>query len=149
MLDGARRPITRPASIAERWATYVFRACAAPGDLKTLEAWAECVGVSYSSLRESCSLLGIRPHDARDLARMLRAVMRSTLDDCPPSALLDVSDSRTLRALLERSGVTSSGCSGELSIEQFLDGQRFVPAGNAGLRSLRQMLAAAARIPSL
>lgn len=128
---------------------YVFRACAAAGDLKTLEAWAECVGVSYSSLRESCSLLGIRPHDARDLTRMLRAVMRSTLDDCPLSALLDVSDSRTLRILLERSGVAGGACAVEISVEQFLSRQRFVPTGNAGLRVLRKLLANASGIPSL
>jgi hypothetical protein len=149
MLDTARRPPSRPASTAERWAMYVFRACAAAGDLKTLEAWAECVGVSYSSLRESCSLLGIRPHDARDLTRMLRAVMRSTLDDCPPSALLDVSDSRTLRILLERSGVAGGACPVEISVEQFLSRQRFVPTGNAGVRVLRKLLANAGGIPSL
>jgi hypothetical protein len=123
MLDGARRPAVRPASTAERWAHYVFRACAAAGDLKTLDAWAACVGVSYTSLRETCSLLGIRPHDARDLTRMLRAVMRSTLDDCPPSALLDVSDSRTLRMLLERSGVAGGAWPVAISVEQFLSRQ--------------------------
>jgi hypothetical protein len=140
MLDDARRPQRPPESAAERWALYVFRACAASGDLKTLEAWAGWVGVSYSSLRESCSLLGIRPHDARDLARMLRAVMRSALDDCPPSALLDVSDSRTLNHLLQRAGVV--GARGpEISVEQFLGAQQFVPTGNAGLRVLRTLLA--------
>jgi hypothetical protein len=149
MLSGARRPPSRPTSTAERWAMYVFRACAAPGDLKTLEAWAECVGVSYSSLRESCSLLGIRPHDARELTRMLRAVMRSILDDCPPSALLDVSDSRTLRILLERAGVGAGACPVEMSVEEFLSRQRFVPTGNAGLRVLSKLLATAGGIPSL
>ena len=149
MLDHARRPIIRPASAAERWAMYVFRACAAVGDPKTLEAWAGCVGVSYSSLRESCSLLGIRPHDARDLTRMLRVVMRSTLDECPPSALLDVSDSRTLRSLLERSGVAAAAYPVEVSVEEFLSRQRFVPTSNAGLRALRTLLTSAGGRPSL
>jgi hypothetical protein len=140
ILDSARRPRRPPESAAERWALYVFRACAASGDLKTLEAWAGWVGVSYSSLRESCSLLGIRPQDARDLARMLRAVMRSALDDCPPSALLDVSDSRTLNSLLARAGVGPKARGSEISVEQFLGAQQFVPAGNAGLRVLRALL---------
>jgi hypothetical protein len=149
MLDSARQPRTPPASAAERWAMYVFRACAATGDLKTLEAWAECVGVSYTSLRESCSLLDIRPHDARDLTRMLRAVMRSTLDDCPPSALLDISDRRTLKSLLERSGVAARTRPSEISVDQFLSAQRFVPTANAGLRALRKMLASAGGVASL
>lgn len=143
LLAAARRPPGRPSSSAERWAMYVFRACGAGGDLKTLEAWAECVGVSYSSLRESCRLLGIRPHDARDLARVLRAILHSALDDCSPWVLLDVSDSRTLRNLLLRSGIDPGVRPGEVSIEQFLDVQRFVPDHNAGLRVLRELLAAA------
>lgn len=148
MPDSAARPSGRPSSTAERWATYVFRACAATGDPKTLDAWSLCVGVSYTSLRESCTLLGIRPHDARDLARMLRAVMRAPLEDCPPSALLDVSDSRTLRLLFERSGMTGAGLAAAIPVEEFLGRQRFVPAGNAGLRALRQLLAESGAIRS-
>ena len=144
MIHGARQPPLRPASAAERWAMHVFRACGASGDLKTLEAWAEYVGVSYSSLRESCRLLGIRPHDARDLTRVLRAVMRSALDDCPPWVLLDISDSRTLRTLLERSRIGAGVRPREISVEQFLSAQQFVPDGNAGLRVLRELLVSAA-----
>jgi hypothetical protein len=144
MIESARQARPRPTSAAERWAIYVLRACASTGDLKTLEAWAGCVGVSYSSLRESSSLLGIRPHDARDFTRVLRAVMQSALEDCSPWVLLDVSDSRTLRSLLERSGMSAAVQPGEISVEQFLSAQRFVPSGNAGLRVLRKLLASAA-----
>jgi hypothetical protein len=147
ILNDAGRPCASPASAAERWAMFVFRACASSGDLKTLHAWAACVGVSYTSLRESCRLLAIRPHDARDLTRMLRALMRSYVDECPASALLDVSDSRTLRALLQRAGADSSGRLADLTIDQFLMRQRFVAADNAGMRALRRVLASAAGTP--
>ena len=95
----------RPRSAAERWAMLVCKACESDGDPKTLEDWADCAGVSYSSLRESCRLLDIRPHAARDLVRVLRAVIRSHHHDCPPSVLLDVSDIRTLDNLLTRAGI--------------------------------------------
>ena len=45
-------------SIAERWAMHVLKACESDLDLKTLKLWAECAGVSYSSLRESCDWVG-------------------------------------------------------------------------------------------
>jgi len=57
---------------------------------------ATCAGVSYSSLRECCGLVGIRPHDARDLTRMLRAVIQSRRQGCAPDVLLDVSDTPDL-----------------------------------------------------
>ena len=50
-----------PRTAAERWAAYVVRACESEGDLKTLAEWARFAGVSYSSLRESCRMLGIPP----------------------------------------------------------------------------------------
>ena len=48
-----------PRSISERWALYVSKACEADGDLRTLGAWAAFVGLSYSSLCESCRLVGV------------------------------------------------------------------------------------------
>lgn len=58
-----------PRLIPERWALHVLKVCEADGDLRTLGAWASFAGVSYSSLCESCRLVGIQPLDARDLAR--------------------------------------------------------------------------------
>jgi CheY-like chemotaxis protein len=133
-------PMGRPRSAAERWALLVFRACQSDGDLKTLEDWATCAGVSYSSLRESCRLLDIRPHTARDLLRVLRAVIRSRLHACPPSVLLDVSDSRTLESLLTRAGILVEAQSGPVAVDHFLNAQRFVSNENEGMRVLRRLL---------
>lgn len=131
-LAGARG---RPGSAAERWALHVFRACESPRDLKTLEDWAAYIGVSYSSLRESCHLLGVSAHDARDLMRVLRAVLKSRLHRCRPEVLLDISDGRTLQKLLRRAGF-SAKAGDTVTPQQFLRDQLFVSREHAALRIL-------------
>jgi hypothetical protein len=130
--------IPPPRSTAERWAVRVFKAAQADGDLKTIADWATFVGVSYSSLCESCRLLGIRPHDARDFMRMLRALIQSRATGCQPEALLDVSDRRTLNRLISRAGF--GGRVSVSSIDDYLRGQRFVDGRNEGLAALRRLL---------
>ncbi len=129
-----------PHSIAERWAAHVLKACHADGDLRTLGAWASFVGLSYSSLCESCRLAGVQPLVARDFARVLRAVFRAQLTGCVIEELLDVSDRRTLRLLLSRAGLSAADVRHKVSIEQFLASQRFVASKNAGLQILRALL---------
>jgi hypothetical protein len=118
----------------------VLKACESRADIRTLDDWAACVGVSYSSLCESCRLLRIRPHDARDLARMLRAILASR-GQSDIGVLLDVSDTRTLKSLLTRAGL-NPGSNAPIFVEHFLERQQFVPAGNEGLNVLKQLLAA-------
>jgi len=131
----------QPRSAAERWALHVLRACDSDGDLKTLEDWATFIGVSYSSLCESCRLLGIRPHDARDLLRVLRAILRASAERCRPDVLLDISDRRTLHALFARAGLDAAAPDRTGSVDAFLDGQQFVRRDNEGLTVLRHQLA--------
>jgi len=129
----------RPRSAAERWARYVLKGCESDGDLKTLADWAKCVGVSYSSMRESCRLLDIQPRDARDLVRMLRVVIKSRLDHCPTHVLLDISDSRTLRTLMIRAGMDIRS-QANVTVENFLQSQRFIASENEGLWILHKLL---------
>lgn len=131
----------RPRSAAERWARHVLKACESEGDLKTLADWAKCVGVSYSSVRESCRLLDIQPRNARDLVRVLRAVIKSRYDHCSPKVLLDVSDSRTLGILMNRAGMGVTPLS-SVTVKEFLMSQRFIARENEGLRVLQQLLCA-------
>jgi len=136
--------ITTPRSTAERWAVRVLKASESDGDLKTIADWAMFVGVSYSSLCESCRLLSIRPHDARDFARILRVVIQSRANECQPEALLDVSDRRTLNRLIARAGIRLDEPNRFASIDEFLRRQQFVDANNQGLTALRKMLNGAA-----
>jgi hypothetical protein len=129
-----------PRSVAERWAMKVLRGCEADGDLRTLGAWAAAAGLSYSSLCEICRLAGVQPLAARDLTRVLRALMQSQAQGCCIGELLDICDSRTLNALMSRAAVDPRRRGGEVSVATFLASQRFVPATNAGLAMLRQLL---------
>ncbi|MGB2716710.1 MAG: response regulator [Vicinamibacterales bacterium] len=134
-------------SAAERWAWHVIRAIRADDDLKTLEDWSRHVGVSYSSLGEACRLMGIRPQDARDLARALRALLKSRLEGCAPEVLLDVSDRRTLKAFVARAGPEFLSEHHAVSVETFLETQNFVQPHNEGVRALVARLRAEASDP--
>jgi ActR/RegA family two-component response regulator len=146
LLTKLAAPILRaPRSVAERWALKVLKGCEADGDLRTLAAWAKVAGSSYSSLCEMCRLLGIQPLAARDLTRVLRALVKSHVDGGRIAELLDICDRRTLNALMRRAAVDPRRPGRETSVEQFLTSQCFVPVSNAGVTTLRTLLAAGRR----
>jgi ActR/RegA family two-component response regulator len=148
-LTETRTPGRQAGSAAERWAMHVFRACQCERDLTTLGSWAEFVGVGHTTLCECCRLIAIQPHNARDFARVLRAVMRSSSQafPSPPALFLDVSDRRTLKKLLHRAGLGAIADDDTVvSVEHFLERQGFVPYGNPGLRVLRLALTAHAQV---
>lgn len=115
-------------SAADRWVFNVIQGCLATDDPKTLRRWAEEAAVSYSTLRESCTLVGIEPHDARDLMRMLRAVLQMVTYGSALDTLLDTGDSRTLAQLIATAGFQSAADVQSASIARFFGRQRFVPA---------------------
>lgn len=129
-----------PRSAAERWALHVVRACESDGDLRTIEEWATVAALSRTSLCESCRLLDIRPHDARDLARFLRAVVNSPRRGLRIESMLDVRDRRTLRKLFERAGLDFKMQPGLVSVTIFLNQQQFVAHHNDGLTALRGLV---------
>jgi ActR/RegA family two-component response regulator len=134
--------IARPHSVVERWVYYVTRVCDASteGDFKTLQEWAHRVGVSYTSLCETHRLLGIRPLDGRDFARVLKALISAITHQCSAELLLDVSDRRVLRALAEKAGIDLQGQPSETSIREFIERQQFVAREHEGLRLVRRLL---------
>jgi DNA-binding response OmpR family regulator len=132
--------LNRPACVAARWAGYVLEACDSAEDLTTIDAWARNVGVSRSTLCACCEILDIQPRDARDLMRLLRALMQGRLRGAPPTSMLLVSDARTVKALLRRAGIPPGSGAWTPSIEQFLDSQHFVPDVNPGLCALRALM---------
>lgn len=124
---------------AERWARYVILASRAESDPRTLADWARAAGVSRTVLIDLCARLGVNPRHARDLARVLRLVLRSS-EPWDPESALDVADRRTLRNLLVRAGLAVPPRGSRPAPQQFLAAQRFVPQTNAGLVMLRQLL---------
>jgi DNA-binding response OmpR family regulator len=135
--------LRRPRSAAERWAGFVLRGCEADHDLKTIADWAAVAGVSYSALTENCRLVGIRPHDARDFLRMLRALFhqKGQLKDIEHG--LNVNDHRTMKALLARASLTGTRAGGAISLRAFIDGQQFVDPECEAVRLLINMIAEA------
>ena len=132
----------RPRSTAERWGLLVIAACRAERDLKTLQDWASFVGTSYTSLAELCRLVHMRPTDARDLTRVLRVMIQAPTHGYNLECLLDVSDRRTLRALLRRAGLSDWSAARHTSPSEFLRSQRFVDGNNPAIRLLKSFVSA-------
>jgi DNA-binding response OmpR family regulator len=129
-----------PHSSVHRWAHVVLQACDVESDPKTLNDWAHATGHSYSSLRELCRIVDVRAHDARDLARMLRAIVMARGSRCSPKLFLDVGDERTVRLLFRRAGLDPSRH--EVSLDDFFRQQQFVRFEHPGLQLLRELCSA-------
>lgn len=129
-----------PKSSAERWAWLVVRACDAQDDLSTLQEWASFVGLSYRSLTESCRLVGVSPHEARDFVRILRVLLQCGGRSENLELALIVSDQRTLKRLFRRAGFDSLHPIARLSPAQFLDQQQFIDPRHKVIDVLRRIL---------
>jgi len=133
------------ASSAERWAGHVIKGSCSNGDFRTLELWAKHLAVSYSTLCASCRIIGIRPHDARDFARVLRAIRRCLATRSAPAAFLDVNDERTLETLVQKAGVDLRSIPRHSILDEFLHRQRFIAPDNLGFQIVRSILASPSR----
>jgi hypothetical protein len=136
--------IDHPTSMAERWASYVVAACKSERDPKTLAIWARQVGVSYTTLSESCRLIDIQPRHARDFTRVLRIILMPAFDFRKLSSFLDISDMRTLDSILQTAGFGQhAAISHHISVRSFLDNQQFIVCENPGLLIIQDAFAAA------
>jgi len=129
---------------AQRWAKYVMDGSNAERDPKTLGEWARTIGVSYSSLGESCRVLDIHPHAARDLVRALRALKTAEIYCCRPEMLLDISDRRTRSGFIARAGAGFQSAAYLRDARYFLFHQGFIPLDNFGCRALFQLISTGA-----
>lgn len=138
---GAMPAVSPPASTAERWAHYVLGACRSEKDSRTIAIWAREIGVSYTTLCESCRLINVQPRQARDFARFLRIILMPSFDPRQLSTFIDISDRRTLNSLVRKAGLgTDAGPSNHISVFDFLRNQRFIPMHNPGLNVLCELL---------
>jgi len=132
-------PAFEPRSAVERWALFVLKAAYAEADPKTIGLWARLVGVSSSVLRESCRIVHVCPHDARDFARVLRAIYRSGRK-WRPEIDIDVADARTLRRLERRAGLSGLSNVAAPTVKEFLGCQHLIPSDNPVLLAVGRML---------
>ena len=133
--------IVHPTSMAERWASYVLGACKSERDPRTLGIWARQIGVSYTTLCESCRLIDVQPRHARDFTRVLRIIFFMPAFDLRKLAsFLDISDKRTLNSILQTAGMGQpAAISHHISVRSFLDNQQFIARENPGLMILRNV----------
>lgn len=136
-------------SAAERWARLVMRGRESPTDLKTMGDWARFVGVSASSLTELCRLLKIPPHEARDIARLLRAIRAAGPLGATLEAVLDIADRRTAKNLFARAGLAHDVSGTTMSAIAFVNRQTFVSPHHPAIRCLVSALTAPVRTDDL
>lgn len=128
------RPVVRkPGTSLEVWAHRVASISRSEADPTTIAEWARMVNVSRGALRSCCYAAGIGPRVALDVARLVRAVTLAEDSGWPAEAFLNVSDTRTIRALLRRSGLnTLDG----LSLLQFFAAQQLLQARSPHIQVL-------------
>jgi hypothetical protein len=95
--------------------------------------------VSRSVLCESCRILRVSPRDARDFARLLRAVCRSG-EQWRPETVIDFADTRTIKRLERRAGLTRMSDLSRWGVDEFLRCQHLIPQDNPGLLVVRHLL---------
>jgi hypothetical protein len=130
--------LDEPHTASERWRNFVMKLVWCDRDLTTVAAWARHLGVSRTALRESCRLVRVLPHDARDFARMLRAIWRSG-HAWQPESLLNIADPRTLRKLELRAGIDGRSRRRPPTIEEFLKHQTWIARDSAALVAVRSL----------
>lgn len=128
-------------SLTQRWAADIVKGCAAEQDPRTLRTWARTAATSTTMISERCAMLGIKPHDARDLTRAIFAMLKAAEQQCAPDLLLDIADSRTLRGFRRKAGPAFQSTRDLDSLNRFLDSQAFVDPCNFGVTVLRSQLA--------
>ena len=113
-----------------------------PRDLRTIADWGREIGAGTSTLRVWCRAARVSPKASLDLARLLRAILKSQAESarCDPADFLDIVDQRTLRNLLRRAGVQDmSDRNTPLDCEEFLKRQRLVMSQVALVELARQL----------
>jgi CheY-like chemotaxis protein len=127
-----RRGVTDPDRDAQRlsghaairWATVVVPVTRLDEDIPTVAEWSRVVGRSVSTLKNWCSIAGVRASDSIDFARGLRVTCQYQGRDADWYNYLSVVDPRTLTRFIERSHLPMSGK--VPSVDYFLSKQRYI-----------------------
>jgi FixJ family two-component response regulator len=88
-----------------RWSKMILKACHSGRDPRTISTWATAIGLSPTTIDETCRLCGVKAYASRDIARFLRAL---SLSKTRPSLLRShfaIADKRTLENLFRRAGI--------------------------------------------
>lgn len=98
----------------------------ADSDPRTLAALSRVVGVSTGALRMWCLAAREPAKRVIDFVRLLRAVHLTTTFGWRLTDALDIVDNRSLLKLVRRGALTQHDVGGGLSVEEFLQKQKFL-----------------------
>ena len=124
-------------SVALRWAHMVLKACHAQDDPRTVQRWGQAIGVSASTIDETCRLCDVTAIDSRDLSRCLRALYLANKIEGPLEIHLAIADERTLNRILGRAGISRHTRRPHLSA--LLTRQSFIPKSRPCLHELAHL----------
>ena len=137
-----------PRGSLDRAAWLIVRGCSAESDLSTLRLWAQFVAMSVTQLCNVYYSVDVRPRDARDFMRIMRALGDTGGRFGEVSARLDCRDYRTLNGLRKRAGLPCttrvSAASPVISVEAFIAGQTFLRPGHLVVGQLMSQIRAGA-----
>ena len=91
---------------AQRWGVLVVLALNSVHDVPTVSVWAREARICETQLRLRCRLAGVTAKTSHDLGRVLRAVSWREARGGALNDYLEVVDTRTLRRLFIRVGLT-------------------------------------------
>jgi len=126
-----------------RLAGLMLAACGSRRDPATVSALAREGAVSAGAFRGLCRMCGVRAKEARDLARFLRAVSLSQLDNSMVRCHLSFADERTAARLFGRAGLDLG--SRAVPLRDFIRNQRFIAMDRECLHALSHMAANSTR----
>jgi DNA-binding response OmpR family regulator len=129
----------RRVTIAERLAVYIVNMISCEEDPKTTSDWSKHVHASSSTIRECCRLVHVKPLNARDLGRVIRAVYRSGAIWLP-ELVLDCSDVRTLKKMMDCAGLSAQRGIATPSALEVLQRQKWIPQDHSLITAVDSLL---------
>jgi hypothetical protein len=125
--------------LADRCALWILNGSRALKPFKTEAGLAKTNGISLTVLKSGCRKLRLKPKAVRDLARAVWALRRTHWKRRGLEEQLDVEE-HTEKELLKRAGVGLEPSDRQLTVQEVLDAQQFIPQHNPVLRALRSLL---------
>lgn len=120
----------------ERVARFIAAGIGCAIDPRVSSLLAREAGASLGTFRETCRLAAIRPRDARDIARGLRARDRADGEIGRLKQFLNVRDERTSWDLLDRMGVDKLPIGRSVTALDMLRAQRLIPIDHPVVQAL-------------
>jgi DNA-binding response OmpR family regulator len=92
---------------ARRWVDLVVRGVHLVDDPKSVLPWCRGIAIAHSTLKKRCDAVRATPKDSLDFVRLLHVAIHHAGEPWNLQSWLNILDSRTARALMERVGFSA------------------------------------------